>query len=101
MSKASQKTFVTDDQDGPVECLGMKFPNDQARRDYFLAKLKEKLREPLFRKLDGFPIGEDEDILAMSDPPYYTACPNPFMDSFVKESNRTGTQIVDYHREPF
>ncbi len=53
----------------------MTFPNDQARREYFLEKLQDKK----FRKMEGFPIGDDEDILAMSDPPYYTACPNPFL----------------------
>ncbi len=26
------------------------------------------------RDIDGFPIGEDEDILALSNPPFYTAC---------------------------
>jgi DNA modification methylase len=68
----------------PVECLGIKFPNDEARRVYFLAKLKEKLTDPAFRKIEGFPIGNDDDILALSDPPYYTACPNPFLEPFVK-----------------
>jgi hypothetical protein len=29
------------------------------------------LKEPDFRKIEGFPIGDDEDILALSDPPYY------------------------------
>lgn len=29
------------------------------------------------RHIEGFPIGEDEDLLAISDPPYYTAYPNP------------------------
>jgi DNA modification methylase len=67
----------------PVECLGIKFPNDDARRKYFLEKLKEKLKDPELRKDKGFPIGEDEDILAMSDPPYYTACPNPFIQDFL------------------
>ncbi|WP_186776371.1 DNA methyltransferase [Rubripirellula reticaptiva] len=38
-----------------------------------------KLQDPEFRKIEGFPIAEDEDILALSDPPYYTACPNPFL----------------------
>ena len=61
----------------PVECLGMTFENDEKRREYFLEKLREKLKDPEFRKIEGFPIGEDEDILALSDPPYYTACPNP------------------------
>ena len=63
---------------GPVECLGLTFENEQARREHFLALLKEKLQDPEFRKTPGFPQGSDEAILRMSDPPYYTACPNPF-----------------------
>ncbi|HEY8354553.1 MAG TPA: hypothetical protein VIK69_06000, partial [Methylophilaceae bacterium] len=62
--------------DVPVECLGQTFPSDQARREHFLRLLAEKLKDPEFRKQDGFPQGTDEAILAMSDPPYYTACPN-------------------------
>jgi len=69
---------------GPVECLGMTFQNDDERRKYFLEKLAEKLKDPAFRRIEGFPIGEDEDILALSDPPYYTACPNPWLADFVK-----------------
>ena len=69
----------------PVECLGMTFLNDEARRAYFLDRLKRKLEDPEFRKIEGFPIGKDDDILALSDPPYYTACPNPFVDDFIKE----------------
>ena len=65
-----------------VECLGMTFENDDARREYFLGILREKLKDPEFRTIEGFPIGEDEDILALSDPPYYTACPNPFVEDF-------------------
>jgi DNA-directed RNA polymerase subunit RPC12/RpoP len=68
----------------PVECLGMTFENDAARRNYFLDKLREKLRDAEFRKIEGFPIGGDEDILRLSDPPYYTACPNPFLADFVR-----------------
>jgi hypothetical protein len=64
---------------GSVECLGMTFESDGARREYFLERLREKLKDPEFRKIEGFPIGSDEDILALSDPPYYTACPNPFV----------------------
>jgi len=37
-----------------VECLGMTFENDEARRAYFLEKLKEKLKDPDFRKIEGF-----------------------------------------------
>lgn len=90
-----------DDESGPVECLGKTFDNDQARREYFLGKLCEKLKDPEFRKIEGFPNGEDEDILAMSDPPYYTACPNPFLDTFITESASHPATTDDYHREPF
>jgi DNA methylase len=91
-----------DDESQAVECLGMKFENDAARRQYFLAKLREKLKDPEFRKIEGFPIGEDEDILALSDPPYYTACPNPFLDDFVKFYATTfDGDSDDYRRQPF
>ena len=36
------------------------------------------------RNIEGFPIGSDEDIIALSRPPYYTACPNPFIGNFAK-----------------
>jgi hypothetical protein len=83
----------------PVECLGMQFPNNNARHSHFTEKLREKLKDPAFRKIEGFPIGEDEDILALSDPPYYTACPNPFMTQFVTRRQQTGDKTT-YHREP-
>jgi len=35
--------------------------------------------------MEGFPIGEDEDILNLSDAPYYTACPNPWLNDFISE----------------
>ena len=86
---------------GPVECLGMTFPSDDERRKYFLEKLAVKLNDPEFRKIEGFPIGEDEDILALSDPPYYTACPNPWLADFVRHYGHPYNPKVKYHREPF
>jgi len=54
------------------------------------------------RHIDGFPIGEDEDIIKLSDPPYYTACPNPFIEDFIKEHGKPyEEESDDYHREPF
>jgi DNA modification methylase len=79
----------------------MKFDNDAARREYFKEKLREKLKDPEFRKIEGFPIGEDEDILALSDPPYYTACPNPFLGAFIKHYGKPFNAKENYHREPF
>jgi len=89
---------------GPVTCLGMTFPNDEARRAYFTEELRKKLKDPEFRKIEGFPIGSDEDILALSDPPYYTACPNPWMADFIKEweaQKPKKPEGYQYHREPF
>lgn len=88
----------------PVKCLGMTFENDDKRRTYFIERLREKLQDPAFRKIEGFPIGEDEDILRLSDPPYFTACPNPWLDQIIKEwvgeRNQPDT-THHYHRDPF
>lgn len=67
----------------PVTCLGMTFENDEARRAHFTEELRKKLQDPEFRRIEGFPIGSDEDILNLSDPPYYTACPNPWISDFI------------------
>lgn len=54
------------------------------------------------RDIDGFPIGEDEDIIALSNAPYYTACPNPFIEDFIKEFGTPyDEETDDYHCEPF
>ena len=88
----------------PVTCLGKSFPDDEARRAYFNELLAEKLRDPEFRKIEGFPIGRDEDILKLSDPPYYTACPNPWIADFIAEWETQKPEKPEgftYHREPF
>ena len=86
---------------GPVECLGQTFPSEEARREHYLKLLAEKLQDPEFRKIEGFPIGEDADILAISDPPYYTACPNPWIGEFIEHYGRPYDPKEKYHREPF
>ncbi|RME58007.1 MAG: DNA methylase, partial [Caldilineae bacterium] len=138
--------------DRPVECLGMTFENDEARREHFLRLLREGLEElharlggvpfttvddavermqsvehwPMgdetrlralaerMRHADsskdllqrwkdevGFPHGEIEDILNLSDPPYYTACPNPFIADFIKHYGKPYDPSEPYSREPF
>src|SRR5690606_542245 len=137
----------------PVECLGMTFESDEARRQHFLKLLREGLEE-LHSKLSGvpfttvedavqrmksiekwpmgddarlrelaermrhgdsgkdllqrwkdevgFPHGEIEDILNLSDPPYYTACPNPFVQDFIEHYGKPyDPENDDYRREPF
>lgn len=54
------------------------------------------------REIEGFPIADDEDIIALSDAPYYTACPNPFIEEFIAQNGTPYDEATDeYHREPF
>jgi DNA modification methylase len=54
------------------------------------------------RDMEGFPIAKDEDIIALSAPPHYTACPNPFIGDFIREHGKPYDETNDdYHREPF
>jgi len=80
-------------------------PDQQERdrvREVYRARLAEKLKDPEFRKIEGFPIGTDEAILALSDPPHYTACPNPFLEEWLAENAKLYDAATDdYHREPF
>ncbi len=88
----------------PLTSLGITFENDETRRKHFTEKLREKLQDPEFRKIEGFPIGSDEDILALSDPPYYTACPNPWIADIVadwEQQKPAKPAGYSYHREPF
>lgn len=85
-----------------VTCLGKEFESDEARRQYFTEQLRQHLQDPEFRKTEGFPIGTDEDILNLSDPPYYTACPNPWTADFIAEwAQAQEAPAEPYHREPF
>ena len=101
MSNQSDLDLSTDKKTGPVECLGQTFESDEARRAHYTELLREKLKDPEFRKIEGFPIGEDEDILNLSDPPYYTACPNPWIGDFIAYYGKPYDPKEKYHREPF
>lgn len=90
-----------------------------AERAECLERLRQHLQDPDFRAIEGFPIGDDDAILALSDPPYYTACPNPFLPEIIERWQAERTQIREelglpddsrdngdggpavYHREPF
>ena len=136
----------------PVECLGLTFENDEARRSHFLGRLREGLEElhaklgdvpytglddavtrmaaiehwPMggesqlrrlaerMRRADspkdllqrwkdeaGFPHGEIDDILNLSDPPWHTACPNPFLGAFVEATGKPYDPDEPYRRKPF
>lgn len=69
---------------GTITCLGLTFPSHQARREHFTDRLREFLNDPEYRARHDLPRADIEDILRLSDPPYYTACPNPFLPEFVE-----------------
>lgn len=97
------KLFKTNCSENEVECLGRFFPNDLERRQHFSNELREYLKKPEFRAAPGFPSGSDDAIVAISDPPYFTACPNPWALDFVSswQGSKDSGNINPYHREPF
>ncbi|MEI7845474.1 MAG: DNA methyltransferase [Chloroflexota bacterium] len=100
-------------------------PQEQAQKEEYRRRFVEALKDPKLRAVEGFPIGTDEAILALSDPPYYTACPNPFLNEIIekwrderaalrqdlglqddepagsKRRIREDAPLKTYHREPF
>lgn len=94
-------------QEEKITVLGKTFSSEEERREYFREELRKKL--PELKKMEGFPIGEDEDILNLSDPPYYTACPNPWLNDFIQqwdeeklELKKRGKRHTDFDvDEPF
>ena len=86
---------------GPVECLGREFPDEDSRRSHFLDCLRQHLLDPEIRQAEAFPLGEIEDILALSDPPYFTVCPNPFLTDVIAHHGRPYDPVEPYHSEPF
>jgi DNA modification methylase/DNA-directed RNA polymerase subunit RPC12/RpoP len=76
-----------------IICLGKEFASHDERREYFRNELRAKL--PELKKIEGFPIGEDEDIVNLSDPPYYTACPNPWLNDFIEHWEKEKENIPE------
>ena len=75
--------FETEKDNIIITVLGKTFNSEEDRREYFREELRKHL--PELKKMEGFPIGEDDDIINLSDPPFYTACPNPWLNDFIGE----------------
>ena len=148
----SQGEWAEAGRGAPVECLGITFEDDVARRAHFLGELKKGLEdlqakiggvpfsgiedavarmaavthwpmgdEDRLRRLAehmaradsskdllqrwkdevGFPHGGIDDVLALSDPPWHTACPNPFLGAFAEAFGRPHDPAEPYRRKPF
>lgn len=64
----------------------------------------EKVKQDMnsMKTIDGFPEGDEEDILELSNPPYYTAYPSPYIVELVRKLGKTYNPESDgYSREPF
>lgn len=100
-------TLWSQQPQGPVTVLGKTFDSDEKRREYFREELRKRL--PELRNIEGFPIGKDDDIINLSDPPYYTACPNPWLNDFIaewekekKQLEHEGKRVADFEvKEPY
>ncbi|HKK19418.1 MAG TPA: hypothetical protein VJ952_12135 [Opitutales bacterium] len=58
----SNLDLTSDKKTRPVECLGQTFESDEARRAHYTELLREKLKDPEFRKIEGFPIHEKRHV---------------------------------------
>ena len=74
-----------------ITVLGKTFNSEEERRSYFREELRKKL--PELKQMEGFPIGEVDDIINLSDPPFYTACPNPWLNDFIAEWEEEKKQL--------
>lgn len=76
-------------------------------RDQIL-RLAERMLEPdksgdllnRWRAAIGFPNGDLQRIVDLSDPPYFTACPNPFIAEIVRAFGTTFDERSSYQRDP-
>jgi DNA modification methylase len=79
----------------------------EEEKDEFIEELNltpEKIKEDMekMKSVEGFPIGDDEDILELSSPPYYTAYPNPYIKRFIEKYGKPyDAETDDYKCEPF
>lgn len=72
------------------------FPTDA--QDWDIAAHRQRLSSQLtsLRGQPGAPLGDDEDIVSMSLPPYYTACPNPDLGAWLEETKPDGYDDREY-----
>lgn len=85
----SYQDKLTEEKDEFVESLGL---------------TPEKIRADLekMRDIDGFPKGEADDIFDLSEPPYFTAYPNPYIKNFIDFYGNDYDAVTDeYDSKPY
>ena len=90
----NQKQSLFADTEKPKK---IKAKDDFAEACRPLAELLDSVRN-----VDGFPLGRDEDVLELSKPPYFTACPNPYINDYIKRYSKPYDEATDtYEQTPF
>ncbi|KAF5085479.1 DNA methylase [anaerobic digester metagenome] len=51
--------------------------------------------------IEGFPDGNEENIIFLSDPPVFTACPNPWISEFISSGIKEFGTTHDYDQTPY
>ena len=80
---------------------------ENQKTDDFVKSLEltpEKIKQDMekMKTIEGFPNGDDEDILELSNPPYYTSYPNPYIVKFIQQFGKPyDPQTDSYKKEPF
>lgn len=87
-------------ENGKIKCLGIPFASKEDRQAYFLEELRKNLQNLESRNVPGFPKGEVGAILQLSNPPYFTACPNPFIRNFLEHLPRADSNNEDFTKVP-
>src|ERR1039458_3250604 len=83
------------------QCLGKSFNNDAERRAFYRKELLNAVAGPLKRRDRGFPSSDAQTIVETSDPPYFTACPNPFLTDVLRGHDANRSHDASYERDPF
>jgi len=76
----------------------------QDKKEILLHLEDNDLRKDLNKmsNLDGFPLGEVDDLIKLSDPPEYTAYPNPYIETILEKiSIKYDEKSDNYEKEPF
>ncbi len=83
--------------------MGNQTKLNKIEEDTFINLSKIQIIEGIkkYNTAEGFPLGEVDDLIMLSDPPLYTAYPNPYIDLFCKEYGSEYDENKEYNREPF
>ena len=97
MARQQRLPGVGSNEDGP-QCLGQTFEGEDARRNYYLERLAEHLKDPNFRNQTGFPKGATRQSCGPTR--RITPPANPFLPEIAAHITPYDPETDDYERVP-